>query len=223
MIKILIVEDDIDLLEMFFLTLTNENYQVLTAKDGEKALDVFFNEKVDLIILDIMMPKINGFELTEEIRKVNKEIPILMVTALNDYSSLQKGFSYGVDDYMIKPVNINEMLLRIKALLRRAKINSDKKIYIGQTYIDQEQLMICYKDKEIVLPLKEFYLLFKLISSLGKIFTRQQLMNDIWGWDSDSDDRTINTHINRLRDKLIDNDDFAIITIRGLGYKAVKK
>ncbi len=124
---------------------------------------------------------------------------------------------------LIEPLNVNEMILRMQALLRRFKINSEKKIYIGNTIIDEEQMMISYKGKEVILPLKEFNLLFKLLSYIGKIFTRQQIMNDIWGWDSESDDRTINTHINRIREKFIDNDDFEIITIRGLGYKAIKK
>ena len=146
-----------------------------------------------------------------------------MVTAKDDYDSLQKGFSFGADDYMIKPVNVNELLLRIQALLRRARINSEKKIVIGSTIIDYESMTVKYNDDDIVLPLKEFNLLFKLLSFPGKIFTRQQLMDEIWGMDSETDDRTINTHINRLRERFSNNQDFEIVTIRGLGYKAVKK
>ena len=146
-----------------------------------------------------------------------------MVTAKDDYDSLQKGFSFGADDYMIKPVNVNELLLRIQALLRRARINSEKKIVIGSTIIDYESMTVKHNDDDIVLPLKEFNLLFKLLSFPGKIFTRQQLMDEIWGMDSETDDRTINTHINRLRERFSNNQDFEIVTIRGLGYKAVKK
>ena len=146
-----------------------------------------------------------------------------MVTAKDDYDSLQKGFSFGVDDYMIKPVNVNELLLRIQALLRRARINSEKKIVIGSTIIDYESMTVKYNNDDIVLPLKEFNLLFKLLSFPGKIFTRQQLMDEICGMDSETDDRTINTHINRLRERFSNNQDFEIVTIRGLGYKAVKK
>lgn len=170
-----------------------------------------------------MMPKMSGYELTKELRSLGNSIPILMVTAKDDYDSLQKGFSFGADDYMIKPVNVNELLLRIQALLRRARINSEKKIVIGSTIIDYESMTVKYNDDDIVLPLKEFNLLFKLLSFPGKIFTRQQLMDEIWGMDSETDDRTINTHINRLRERFSNNQDFEIVTIRGLGYKAVKK
>ena len=165
----------------------------------------------------------SGYELTKELRSLGNSIPILMVTAKDDYDSLQKGFSFGADDYMIKPVNVNELLLRIQALLRRARINSEKKIVIGSTIIDYESMTVKYNDDDIVLPLKEFNLLFKLLSFPGKIFTRQQLMDEIWGMDSETDDRTINTHINRLRERFSNNQDFEIVTIRGLGYKAVKK
>ena len=170
-----------------------------------------------------MMPKMSGYELTKELRSLGNSIPILMVTAKDDYDSLQKGFSFGADDYMIKPVNVNELLLRIQALLRRARINSEKKIVIGSTIIDYESMTVKYNNDDIVLPLKEFNLLFKLLSFPGKIFTRQQLMDEIWGMDSETDDRTINTHINRLRERFSNNQDFEIVTIRGLGYKAVKK
>lgn len=223
MFNILVVEDNLDLRELFFTTINNAGYRAFGATDGLDALNLMDNTHIDLIVADIMMPKMSGYELTKELRSLGNSIPILMVTAKDDYDSLQKGFSFGADDYMIKPVNVNELLLRIQALLRRARINSEKKIVIGSTIIDYESMTVKYNDDDIVLPLKEFNLLFKLLSFPGKIFTRQQLMDEIWGMDSETDDRTINTHINRLRERFSNNQDFEIVTIRGLGYKAVKK
>lgn len=223
MFNILVVEDNLDLRELFVTTINNAGYRAFGATDGLDALNLMDNTHIDLIVADIMMPKMSGYELTKELRSLGNSIPILMVTAKDDYDSLQKGFSFGADDYMIKPVNVNELLLRIQALLRRARINFEKKIVIGSTIIDYESMTVKYNDDDIVLPLKEFNLLFKLLSFPGKIFTRQQLMDEIWGMDSETDDRTINTHINRLRDRFSNNQDFEIVTIRGLGYKAVKK
>lgn len=223
MFNILVVEDNLDLRELFVTTINNASYRAFGATDGLDALNLMDNTHIDLIVADIMMPKMSGYELTKELRSLGNSIPILMVTAKDDYDSLQKGFSFGADDYMIKPVNVNELLLRIQALLRRARINSEKKIVIGSTIIDYESMTVKYNDDDIVLPLKEFNLLFKLLSFPGKIFTRQQLMDEIWGMDSETDDRTINTHINRLRERFSNNQDFEIVTIRGLGYKAVKK
>ena len=223
MFNILVVEDNLDLRELFVTTINNAGYRAFGATDGLDALNLMDNTHIDLIVADIMMPKMSGYELTKELRSLGNSIPILMVTAKDDYDSLQKGFSFGADDYMIKPVNVNELLLRIQALLRRARINSEKKIVIGSTIIDYESMTVKYKDDDIVLPLKEFNLLFKLLSFPGKIFTRQQLMDEIWGMDSETDDRTINTHINRLRERFSNNQDFEIVTIRGLVYKAVKK
>ena len=223
MFNILVVEDNLDLRELFVTTINNAGYRAFGATDGLNALNLMDNTHIDLIVADIMMPKMSGYELTKELRSLGNSIPILMVTAKDDYDSLQKGFSFGADDYMIKPVNVNELLLRIQALLRRARINSEKKIVIGSTIIDYESMTVKYNDDDIVLPLKEFNLLFKLLSFPGKIFTRQQLMDEIWGMDSETDDRTINTHINRLRERFSNNQDFEIVTIRGLGYKAVKK
>lgn len=223
MFNILVVEDNLDLRELFVTTINNAGYRAFGATDGLDALNLMDNTHIDLIVADIMMPKMSGYELTKELRSLGNSIPILMVTAKDDYDSLQKDFSFGADDYMIKPVNVNELLLRIQALLRRARINSEKKIVIGSTIIDYESMTVKYNDDDIVLPLKEFNLLFKLLSFPGKIFTRQQLMDEIWGVDSETDDRTINTHINRLRERFSNNQDFEIVTIRGLGYKAVKK
>ena len=201
----------------------NENgYRAIGAENGERALAVLSDTVVDLVVADIMMPKMNGFELTKSLREADIFCPLLIVTAREDYDSLQKAFALGADDYMVKPVNVNELLVRVKALLRRAKISAERKIAVGSTVLDFESMTVKTGGKEVILPLKEFNLLFKLLSYPGKIFTRRQLMDEIWGMDSETDDRTINTHINRLRDKFENNPDFTIVTIRGLGYKAVK-
>lgn len=223
MVNILVVEDNTDLLEMFCETLNNSGFYAYGAKDGIEALDILFEKSIDLVVADIMMPNLDGYGLIKEIRNLKNNLPILMVTAKSEYDSMQKAFDIGADDYMIKPINVKELVLRVNALLRRAKINLEKKIIIGSTSLDFETMTVISNGEEFILPLKEFNLLFKLLSYIGKIFTRHQLMDEIWGMDSDTDDRTVNTHINRLRDKFKNNPDFEIVTIRGLGYKAVRK
>lgn len=222
MLNILVAEDNLDLRELLCGALNDSGYRTLSAENGEQALNILSDTVIDLIIADIMMPGTDGFELTKMLRSSGITCPLLIVTARDDYDSLQKAFSLGADDYMVKPINVKEMLVRIKALLRRAKISAEKKIVVGSTVVDFEGMTVKTEGREIVLPLKEFNLLFKLLSYPGRIFTRQQLMDEIWGMDSDTDDHTINTHINRLRDKFENNRDFKIVTIRGLGYKAVK-
>ncbi len=222
MFNILIVEDNADMRELFCTVLADNGYNSIPAKDGIDALDIMDREYIDLIIADIMMPLMDGYELTKSIRDANYELPILIVTAKDQFEDMQKGFRAGSDDYMIKPVNVKELLLRVEALLRRAKISSDKKITVGSTVLDYDALTVTINGKETILPQKEFYLLYKLLSYPNKIFTRQQLMDEIWGMLSESDERTVNTHINRLRDRFSDCEDFEIITVRGLGYKAVK-
>ena len=179
------------------------------------------NTAYDLIISDIMMPKMDGFEFARIIRLENKEIPILFITAKDEFEDKKRSFLIGVDDYMVKPIDIGELVLRVGALLKRAKINNEHKLVIGETTLDHNSLSITYKNKEIVLPLKEFKILFKLLSYPNKIFTRTQIMNECWGMYTESLDRTIDVHITHLRDKLEDNNDFNIVTVRGLGYKAV--
>lgn len=223
MFNILVVEDNKDLRELLCDALTGEGYRAFSSSDGNEALKRLDETFVDLIIADIMMPNMDGLQLTKELRRAGIDTPILIVTARDDYETLQSGFTLGADDYMVKPVNVNELLLRVKALLRRAKINTDKKITVGSTVLDFETLTVTVNNTDMELPLKEFQLLFKLLSYPNKIFTRQQLMDEIWGMDSDTYDRTLNTHINRLRERFSDNKDFQIVTIRGLGYKAVKK
>lgn len=223
MFNILVVEDNRDLRELLCDALMGEGYRAYSSSDGNEALTRLEETFFDLIIADIMMPNMDGLQLTEELRRAGIDTPILIVTARDDYETLQSGFTLGADDYMVKPVNVNELLLRVKALLRRAKINTDKKITVGSTVLDFETMSVAVKEEKTELPLKEFQLLFKLLSYPDKIFTRQQLMDEIWGLDSDTYDRTLNTHINRLRERFSDNKDFQIVTIRGLGYKAVKK
>ena len=176
-----------------------------------------------MIVADIMMPNMDGYELTKAVRDARMELPILMVTAKDQFDDMQKGFRAGTDDYMIKPINVRELVLRVEALLRRAKIQSEKKITVGGTVLDYDALTVTIRGEETILPQKEFYLLYKLLSYPNKIFTRPQLMDEIWGMFSETDERTVNTHINRLRERFAGCKDFEIVTVRGLGYKAVKK
>lgn len=223
MFNILIVEDNADMRELFCTVLTDSGYHAFTASDGIDALSIMEKEYIDLIVADIMMPNMDGYELTETLREAHYDLPILIVTAKDQFADMQKAFHAGTDDYMVKPINVNELLLRVEALLRRAKISSEKKIIIGDTTLNYDSLTVTRCGVETTLPQKEFYLLYKLLSYPGKIFTRQQLMDEIWGMFSETDERTVNTHINRLRDRFQDCLDFEIITVRGLGYKAVKK
>ncbi len=223
MFTVLIAEDNADMRELFATVLTEHGYRCITACDGQTALDIMDKEYIDIVIADIMMPKTDGYELTCAIRSSTNEIPILIVTAKDSFDDIKRGFRTGCDDYMIKPINVNELVLRVEALLRRAKISSEKRITVGSTVLDYDAMTVTLNGKEIVLPQKEFYLLYKLLSYPDKIFTRPQLMDEIWGMFSESDERTVNTHINRLREKFSDCDDFEIVTVRGLGYKAVKK
>jgi len=222
MFNILVVEDDAKLRQLFCTVLTRNGYHALPAVNGEDALDVLDKEYIDLIICDIMMPQMDGFELTRTLRDNNQQLPILMVTARENFADKQQGFLVGIDDYMVKPVNVNEMILRVGALLRRARIVSERKIEWGETVLDYDALTVIQGPESILLPQKEFYLLYKMISYPNKIFTKQQLMDEIWGMDSESDEHTVVVHINRLRERFRESADFEIVTVRGLGYKAVK-
>lgn len=221
MLKILIVEDDTSLLDLYRIVFHREGFETVTACNGKDAWNILETEHIDLIITDIMMPEMDGFELVKSLRKWNPSIPILMVTAKDDFPSKNTGFSLGTDDYMTKPIDFDEMILRVKALLRRANISLKRHLDIHDTVLDYDALTVSYLGQTELLPPKEFYLLFKLLSYPEKIFTRRQLMEEIWGMDSDSDSQTIDVHINRLRRRFEKNPDFEIVTIRGLGYKAV--
>lgn len=223
MVNILVVEDDKKLCQLYCTVLSKHGFNTLTACDGIEAFNVFENKHIDLVISDIMMPNMDGYEFTKALRDINSEIPLLMITAKDDFSSKQKGFLIGTDDYMVKPIDVNEMVLRVEALLRRSKIVHDRKQVIGETILDYDSLTVFKGEDSIELPQKEFYLLYKLVSYPNKVFTRNQLMDEIWGVDSPSDSQTIDVHINRLRRNFNNNNDFEIVTVRGLGYKVVKK
>ncbi|MBE6686394.1 MAG: response regulator transcription factor [Ruminococcaceae bacterium] len=223
MFKILVVEDNAELRRLFCKVLDREGYTPLEAKDGIDALDVLDNEFVDLIICDIMMPRMDGIELVRELRDARYTLPVLMITAKETFADKQQSFNAGVDDYMVKPVDVNEMMLRVKALLRRAKIVNERKLTFGETVLEYDTFTLYTGKGAECLPQKEFMLLYKLASNPNHIYTRQQIMDDIWGMTSETDTHTVDVHINRIRDKLRDNEDIEIVTVRGLGYKAVKK
>lgn len=223
MINILVVEDDVKLNKLFSTVLNRNNYRTYSAIDGSEALKILDSEHIDLIVSDIMMPNMDGYELTKALRDADYNLPILIITAKEDFKDKQKGFNIGIDDYMVKPINVNEMVLRVGALLRRAQIVNTRKIEMGNTTLDYDSLTAVVGDYEFLLPQKEFQLLYKLLSYPNKIFTRQQLMDEIWGMDSETDERTVDVHINRLRDRFKNSLDFKIVTIRGLGYKVVKQ
>lgn len=220
MFSILVVEDDEILNKMICAKLKQEQYKVLTAFDGEEAVKIMENEHIDLIISDIMMPNMDGYELTKELRSVNYNLPILMVTAKNQIDDMENGFLVGADDYMIKPINLKEMIIRVKALLRRAQIVNEKKLSFKNTVLDYESLTVMTDGEQYEMPPKQFYLLFKLLSYPNKIFTRLDLLDEIWGMDKDTDERNVDAHIKKIRKKFENNQDFEIMTVRGLGYKA---
>lgn len=223
MFRILVVEDDMNTRKLMCAVLKQNGFEALQAEDGMQALDIMDKEHIDLVVLDLMMPNMDGYELTRELRMAWETLPILMVTAKQEPKGKRQGFLVGTDDYMTKPVDEQEMVLRIKALLRRARIASDKKLTIGDVVLDYNALSVTREGEVITLPQKEFQLLFKLLSYPDMIFTRFQLMDEIWGLKSETADHTLNVHINRLRDRFYNWPEFEIATVRGLGYKAVKK
>ena len=223
MFHILVVDDDKNIRRLLQAVLTAEHYTVFTATDGEDALSVMDREHIDLVVLDIMMPKLNGYEFTKLLREQNNNLPILMISAKQEPSDKHKGFIVGTDDYMTKPIDEEEMLLRIKALLRRAKIASEHQIVIDDVIIDYDSMTVTKNGETQELPQKEFLLLYKLLSYPGKIFTRIQLMDEIWGADSETCWETLTVHIGRLRKRFEGWNEFQIEAIRGLGYKAVKR
>ena len=222
MFQILVAEDDKNTRRLMEAVLKEHGYHPILACDGLEALKLLDTHHVDLVILDIMMPGMDGYEFTRQLRATDYTLHILMVTAKQLPEDKRKGFIVGTDDYMTKPVDEEEMILRIRALLRRAQIVNERRITIADVCLDYDSLTVSRGDESQTLPRKEFYLLYKLLSYPGKIFTRIQLMDEIWGMESQSDDNTINVHINRLRKRFEDYPEFTIETIRGLGYKAVK-
>lgn len=222
MLKILIAEDDRELRQLFSHVLIKHGYTVKGVSDGKEALDAMDNDYYDLIISDIMMPVMDGYEFVRTLRDSGNTTPVMMITAKEAYDDMRLGFISGSDDYMIKPVNVNEMVLRVEALLRRAQMINNRRQVIGDTVLECDSLTVTTGGESSILPQKEFMLLYKMASFPGKIFTRQQLMDDIWGYESESDTHTVDVHIGRLRERFRNNPDFKIITIRGVGYKVVK-
>ena len=223
MFNILVIEDNKNMRKLICATLKRNGYSTFEAEDGEVGLDVLDSTHIDLIICDIMMPNMDGYEFTETLRDGHCEIPIIIVTAKEQLEDKKKGFSIGADDYMVKPIDFEELILRIGAILRRSKIVNDHKITIGNTVLDYNSLSVTSNGECNTLPKKEFYLLFKLVSSPDTIFTRRQLLDEIWGMESMADERTVDVHIKRIRERYRDSNDFEIVTVRGLGYKAVIK
>ena len=225
MFRILVVEDDVNTRKLMQAVLSQNGYEPVPAADGVEALDILDKKHIDLILLDIMMPRMDGYEFTEIIRgnQMLRDIPILMVTARETPADKRKGFLIGTDDYMVKPVDEDEMILRIAALLRRSRIVNEHRLLVGGTLLDYDSFSVSSEGYISELPRKEFLLLYKLLSYPGKIFTRRQLMDEIWDMDSDTDERTVDVHINRLQDRFKGNPDFDIVTVRGLGYKAMRR
>ena len=223
MLKILIAEDDRELRRLFAHVLIKNGYTVKEVADGREGLNAVETNYYDLIISDIMMPVMDGYEFVRQLREAGNTTPVLMITAKDAFEDMRLGFLSGTDDYMIKPINVNEMVLRVQALLRRAQMINERRQTIGSTVLEYDTFTVWTEGESILLPQKEFMLLYKMASYPGRIFTRQQLMDDVWGYHSESDTHTVEVHIGRLRERLKNNSDFKIVTIRGVGYKVVKQ
>ena len=219
--KILIVDDDTNICDLLKLYFENEGYAVKSANDGVEGLNFFKIYDPDIVLLDIMLPKKDGWQVCREIREISSK-PIIMITAKDAFDDMRRGFLSGVDDYMVKPINVNEMTLRVGALLRRAQMINERRLTIGKTVLECDSLTVITESGSTVLPQKEFMMLYKMASYPGRIFTRQQMMDEIWGYDTESDTHTVDVHIGRLREKFRDSSDFKIVTMRGVGYKVVK-
>lgn len=223
MFKILVVDDDKELMKSVCSFLNQSGYEAKGCLSAEDAYDVMYENVFDLIVSDIMMPDIDGFEFVKTVREINEEIPILFMTARDDFAAKQKGYRVGIDDYMVKPVDLDEMFLRIGALLRRAKIASSRKLEVGKFIMDVNEHTAYLEEEEITLTSREFNLLYKLLSYPRKTFTRSQLMDEFWDSDTASGTRTVDVYMTKLRAKLANCEDFEIATVHGLGYKAVIK
>lgn len=222
MFKILVVEDDNSLKRLFCKTLEKNNFHTFPAGNASEALNILDNETIDLIITDIMMPGMDGFSFIRQLRDANIDLPVLIITAKSDILDKQVGFQSGADDYMVKPIDIHEMVLRVNALLRRVKSVSERRLTFGGTCMEYDTWTVTDNTGTKMLPQKEFQLLYKMLSYPGQIFTRQQLLDDIWGMNNYEDSHTLDVHISRLRERFKDNVDFKIVTIRGLGYRVIK-
>jgi len=222
MLNILVVEDDKNTRKLITTILKNYGYSTTEATNGLEALEILEHNHIDLMVLDVMMPKMDGYELAQTLRDAGSQMPMLMLSAKNNVKDIKQGFLVGIDDYLTKPFDFEELLLRIKALLRRSKIVAENKLVIGSVTLDYNSYSVVIDGVSETLPQKEFLLLYKLLSYPEIVFTRMQLMDEIWGMDAESDDHTVNVHINRLRTRFADIKEFEIVTVRGLGYKAVR-
>lgn len=223
LVNILVVEDDVKLNQIVCAHLTKNGYSATGCFTADEAYNVMYNSLYDMIISDIMMPKTDGFAFLQNVRKINKNIPVIFMTAKDDYASKEKGFNLGVDDYMVKPIDLDELLLRVGAILRRANIISDRKITIGNLVLDADEMTATVNDKNIPVTVREFNILYKLLSYPKKTFSRSQLLDEFWGVDSSTSLRSVDVYITKLREKFSCCDEFKIVTIHGLGYKAVLK
>lgn len=222
MANILVVDDNFNFRRVMKIHLENAGFTVYEAENGHAALEQLEKAPIHLLIADIMMPGMDGYELTGELRGGGMNIPVMMITAKDTLEDKARGFDSGTDDYMVKPIDMQEMIMRVKALLRRSKIVSEKKLTVGDTTLVYDELSVLTPEGSVTLPQKEFYLLYHLLSYPNKIFTRQDLMDEIWGYDTESMQRTVDVHIMRLRERFGENKDFTIQTVRGLGYRAVR-
>ncbi|MBE6906946.1 MAG: response regulator transcription factor [Ruminococcaceae bacterium] len=220
--SILIVDDNVKIRNLIDIYLRREGFSTLKAEDGAEAMALLETQQVDLIIADVMMPNLDGYDLLRQLRENRIEIPVLMATAKTEFADKRKGFELGADDYMTKPLDMEELTLRVRALLRRSKIYSENRIVMGDIVLDYNSLEVRMPEETVVLPQKEFYLLYKLFSYPNRIFTRQELLDDIWGMDTDTSPRAVDVHIKRLRERFEQVKTFEIVTIRGLGYKGVQ-
>ena len=221
--KILVVEDDIDLNNLIRTVLESKGHTVFSSKNGREALDALDSANIELIISDIMMPQMDGWALLNDVRQANMKMPVLLITAKGSYDDKNRGFTSGADDYMVKPIDIKELVLRVNALLRRSKIANERQLKIADVTLDAETLQVTKGEDAYTLSPKEFNLLFKLLSYPGRVFTRFEIMSEVWGYDSESDEKTINVHISKLRTRFEGWTEFEISTVRGLGYKAIVK
>ncbi len=223
MLKILVVEDDRELRQLFSRVLSKNGFTVLEACDGQEALKMIDENYVDLMISDVMMPEMDGYELVSSLREAGNLVPVLMITAKDTFDDMRQGFLSGSDDFMVKPVDVKEMVLRVNALLRRAQMISERRLTLGSTVLEYDAMRVSSGGQTQILPQKEFMLLYKMASFPGRIFTRQQIMDEIWGIDTQTDPHTVEVHIGRLRDRFRNNGDFEIVTMRGIGYKVMRK
>lgn len=221
MFKILVLEDDRDLNRTVCAFLKSNGYEAIGSLDANDAYDVLYENVVDLIISDIMMPGVDGFEFVKTVRETNKLVPILFMTARDDFAAMQRGYRVGIDDFMVKPIDLEELLLRIGALLRRAGIAASRRLMVGSVQMDADERTAYIGDAEVNLTMREFDILYKLLSYPKKTFTRQQLMEEFWDAETSSGPRTVDVYMTKLRDKFADCEDFKIVTVHGLGYKAV--